>query len=67
MRLEKDIAVASMRLEKDIAVNAMRCERDVSNKLFELTYTEELKTYRDSLAAKRQALAELAETPRANE
>lgn len=48
--------------KKDIEIGLMRVERDNANKLLDLTYTEELKSYRDTLAAKRQA-----ETRRANE
>mmetsp|Transcript_18606 Transcript_18606/g.36207 ORF Transcript_18606/g.36207 Transcript_18606/m.36207 type:complete len:124 (-) Transcript_18606:384-755(-) len=62
---KKDIEVNAMRHQKDIEVNkkdievtAMRVERDIAHRLLDLAYTEEMKPYRDSLVAKRQAETE---------
>mmetsp|Transcript_18604 Transcript_18604/g.36201 ORF Transcript_18604/g.36201 Transcript_18604/m.36201 type:complete len:106 (-) Transcript_18604:384-701(-) len=63
--MRKDIEVNAMRHQKDIEVNkkdievtAMRVERDIAHRLLDLAYTEEMKPYRDSLVAKRQAETE---------
>mmetsp|Transcript_59806 Transcript_59806/g.146966 ORF Transcript_59806/g.146966 Transcript_59806/m.146966 type:complete len:107 (-) Transcript_59806:274-594(-) len=48
---EKDIEMN----KKDIEIAALRVERDVERKLLDLAFTEELKPFRQALAAKREA------------
>jgi len=59
---KKDIEMHAMRHQKDIEANqkdieatALRLERDRARELLSLTYTEEMKSFRDALAAKSQA------------
>jgi len=56
---KKDIEMHAMRHQKDIEANqkdieatALRLERDRARELLSLTYTEEMKSFRDALAAK---------------
>eukprot|EP00282_Hemiselmis_andersenii_P022385 CAMPEP_0172004656 /NCGR_PEP_ID=MMETSP1041-20130122/4600_1 /TAXON_ID=464988 /ORGANISM="Hemiselmis andersenii, Strain CCMP439" /LENGTH=64 /DNA_ID=CAMNT_0012658539 /DNA_START=552 /DNA_END=746 /DNA_ORIENTATION=- len=52
---KKDIEMHAMRHQKDIETTALRLERDRARELLSLTYTEEMKSFRDALAAKSQA------------
>mmetsp|Transcript_34877 Transcript_34877/g.84853 ORF Transcript_34877/g.84853 Transcript_34877/m.84853 type:complete len:215 (+) Transcript_34877:549-1193(+) len=49
---KKDIEMHAMRHQKDIETTALRLERDRARELLSLTYTEEMKSFRDALAAK---------------
>mmetsp|Transcript_59805 Transcript_59805/g.146963 ORF Transcript_59805/g.146963 Transcript_59805/m.146963 type:complete len:103 (-) Transcript_59805:274-582(-) len=56
--LKKDIEINKKDIEineKDIEIAALRVERDVERKLLDLAFTEELKPFRQALAAKREA------------